>query len=361
MILSGKRLLLALPFVLQFLYVLQGIFSFPYATGDAYASWIFKGNLWYLFGWQGLANFLQDPVFTYIRPGYPLLLPLAIVGIYSLVGGVQELAVLGLYPLIYLVMIILLYRLLKPLIGKWGAYLAAFFWATTPVIERHAGRFETGFADLPLSLTLFVGTVGMWQGVRTKRGWWFVLGGLFLAASAHLKYEGVLWIVSLALAGVITFSWPKAQRLLLSLLVAFGSILPWFLFAQSHRLALYYRTDLGSLAESGRLVRLGWLIQAFGGQIIAWPQWGLTLLGIGGLLVFLAGKLWRSNYRWLMLALVFQVFGFSLVYVISESEIQGHVAVTLYRLLIQLLPILLWVSFAGVFGKNNGKLTRQTH
>jgi hypothetical protein len=358
MILSVKRLALALPFVVQFLYVLQGVFSFPYATGDAYSVWIFKGNLWYLFGWQGLADFLQDPSFAYIRPGYPLLLPLGIVGIYSLVGGVVELAVLGLYPLLYLVMIILLYRFLKPMVGKWGAYLAAFLWATTPVIERHAGRFETGFADLPLSLTLFVGTIGLWQGVRTKRRWWFVLGTLFLAASAHLKYEGVLWIVSLAVAGVVTFGWPKARRLFVPLLVALASILPWFLFAQSRHLALYYRTDWGSLVDPGHLARLGSLIRAVAGQIVAWPQWGLTLLGVGGLLVILAGRLWRSNYRWLLLALGFQVLGFSLIYVISESEIGGHVAVTLYRLLIQLLPILLWVTFADVSGKNDAKTSR---
>lgn len=353
---SFKKVVLALPFVLQFLYVLQGIFVFPFATGDAYSSWIFKGNILYLFGWQGFLDFLKDPNFYYIHAGYPILFPLLVSSIYRLVGGVQELAVLAIYPLLYLMMIVFLYRLLKPLLGEWWAYLAAFFWSTTPIIERHAGRFEAGFVDLPLSLVMLVSAVGLWRGVFSKNKLWLGVSAICLALGANLKYEGALWVVNLFLAGLLSLNKGQLRRLLVPVSVGILSIVPWLIVIKTQNFPLLYVANLNRLVEPSYWLRIGLIIRTFLNQVPLLSRWSLGLLALTILIALKLRRLRLSRSRLLGLAIAFQLVGYSLIFVVTPLDLAGQLESSFYRLLIQIWPLLLWLGLDQLKGKDEAKI-----
>jgi len=336
MILSWKKLLLALPFAIQFLYVLQGVLAFPYATGDAYGIWFLKAKVLYLSGWPGFLHFLQDSHFTYSHPSYPILLPLIFAGVYILSGQINEWLVMALYPLIYLLLVVLLYRLLKQQINKWWAYIGTFLWATTPVIERAAGRFETGFADLPLSLTILIGTIYSLKFIEKPKWPYLVLAILGLGMAANIKFEGLLWLVSLLIAGLLVRQKKIIRPLGLILIISFMTIIPWLTVVSRYGLELDYAQNLNSVLI--HLPRLPSIVWGWTGEIFKFRRWGLSWLAPLLILVLSWRKIRERPFlKLITLALVMQILGESFIYLVSPIEVTGHLHASLYRLIIQTL------------------------
>lgn len=353
MILGKKRLLLALPLAIQFLYVLQGVFSFPYATGDAYAIWFLKAKVLAKVGWQGFMIFLNSWGFNYANPSYPIALPLFFVAIFRFLGEVNDLALMLLYPFVYLVTAIALYRILRVGVDRWWAWVAVFLWSTFPVVERLAGRGEVGFADLPLSLFMLLGTYYALKFSRTGFPMVFVFAVFWLGLAANTKFEGALWVLSLLLSSLISLGLKKAKRILWVSVVSLILVLPWLFFIYSQNLPLVYFNSGNNLLNLSRLARLPGMFVYSAGEFLRFERWGVGLLGLGVTTVLLSRRILRSPFRPVFLAILMQMGGYLFIYLISPAPVASHMSVTWYRVLAQLLPLLFWLDFTVFKAKKN--------
>ena len=338
-----KKLILALPFIIQFLYIVQGIFTSPFATGDAYAIWFLKAKILYLGGWDGFIDFLKNPELGYSHPAYPIFLPLLFASIYKIIGQVNETVILFLYPLVYLGIIFFLYRILKKAAGFKWAYLAAFLWGTIPIIERHSGRFEAGFADLFLAGAILVGTFYAIEFTKTGSKKNLIFAVLGLGIGANIKFEGVLWLLSLFLASPF---YKRKIRVKLSLPIFLSAlaIAPWLFFIYKHQIGLDYFGQNNPI----KWQKLPIILTYFLKEIFKIKRWGLGLISLFTLIALKWRRLWASDMSLVFVAIVVQFVGFGLIYLMSPVEVLGHLDVSFYRLIIQVLPLLFWVGFKDI-------------
>lgn len=94
--------------LINFLYVLSGVFHYPLQSIDVYSIWLFKAKAFYLFGFPN-SEFWRN--YSYSHPHYPVLLPVVFSCIYKLFGSLNEIYVLIIYPFLYLLILYLFYKL----------------------------------------------------------------------------------------------------------------------------------------------------------------------------------------------------------------------------------------------------------
>lgn len=305
-----KRLILFLLTVLtiaQVIYVITGLVANPFATGDAYAIWYLKAVAISHGGY---------PLIAYSHPEYPWLWPLFL----ALLGNNERLY-RWLSPLVFMGIVWLSYRLVAEKRGLfWGA-TAAFSASSVMALERLGGRGEVGFADLPLALSFLLGFY-----VAFKKKVNYPLLGLVWAMAANIKIEGLLgallfalifrpknktfWLIFLPL----TLCWPVVAWKL-GLKTIYGDGLS--LFAWS-RLPTVAELLVKSLADFGR----------FG----LWPI-------IGGFSFIIARTTpWLKKAQFWLVAFL-GLIAFS--YLFTPLDIKGHWEVSFYRIIVQVLPIII--------------------
>jgi len=335
-----KKLILALSFVIQFLYIIQGVLTSPFATGDAYAIWFLKAKVLYLGGWGGFVDFLKNPEFAYNHSAYPIFLPLLFASIYKLIGQVNEIVILSLYPLVYLGIIFFLFKILKKEVGFRWAYLAVFLWGTVPIVERHAGRLEAGFADFFLAAAILVGTFYAIEFTKTSSKKNLIFAVLGLGIGANIKFEGALWLLSLFLASLFC---KKKIRVKLSLPIFLSAlaIVPWLFFIYKQHIGFDYLGQNSLI----KWQKLPIILTYFLKEIFKIKRWGLALISLFTLIALKWRWLRVSKLKLVFTAIVIQFIGFGLIYLMSPIEISGHLDVSFYRLIVQVLPLLFWVGF----------------
>src|ERR1035437_2498390 len=113
----AKYLLLFL-ILLNIVYAFSGAYFYPLASIDAVGIWLLKAKFFYLSHEFPLA-LLKNPYFMYSHPHYPVLLPFIFSVFYSILGAVKEPIIVLIYPLTFIAVLFILYKLLRECgIGK---------------------------------------------------------------------------------------------------------------------------------------------------------------------------------------------------------------------------------------------------
>lgn len=316
-----------------------GCWASPEGDWDAWAIWNLRARFLHRGGDAWAETF--SPLIPWSHPDYPLLVPLTVARGWSFAGETPLVpqCVGGLFTFGTVALLVATLTLLR---GATQGLLAGC------VLLGTVGFIDLGhaqYADVPLGYYLLAtASVLVLHDRHPSRGL-LVLAGFLAGCAAWTKNEGALFVV--AVVGVRLLS---ARRDVPALLL--GLLLPLALLAH-FKLTLAPPNDL--VAEASRpalFARLSDLWRYL--EIAGWFVQYLLLLGPGAIVVLFAYGLlvgWRQDSSAVRVGLVLAVMlaGYFVVYLNSPWEsVAQHIATSLDRLLLQLLPMALLGFFLVV-------------
>jgi hypothetical protein len=319
---------------------------------DGFDFYFFKARAFFTDG-TVIRYYASPGMFLFSLPAHPPLIPLAVTWLYLVMGGVEEHAVLLLWPALYVSLVLAFFgfirRHARRVFAIW--YTLAFALIATELAKAAA---EPSFTDFPLALYLFLAVGSLWtwnRGGRTEHAW-LVVGGIFLGAAALTKEEGlvasaVVLFVSLLFpasgAGRLLRWWPTAVTAVVWLVV----VSPWIYLRFRHALPVETVSLTGSAGSVLR--RVPTIVVGLAGRsavhvipaaVLLVAMWAaraanrkrlISLVSAGGL--FLTG------------ILLGQLAGDVLGMATSRVEVHLQLQIAGTRLLSQLLPVFLFALF----------------
>ncbi len=213
----------------------------PLQAWDSWSIWARKGTL--LFEYNHLPTaFFTSPVYAFMHPDYPLLLPLYEASWFRVVGSADT---QSLHAWFWILFVAFLWatayvssRVARPMI--WAPLVGLL--AVTPEIWT---QLMSMYADVPMGLFLMIGVLllGLWIAGNRRRD--LAVSMILLAAAASTKNEGLTAAGStLAVALVVTFVAPtpgfSRRRALAPLVIAIAAfavmVAPWRLWLAIHHI-----------------------------------------------------------------------------------------------------------------------------
>lgn len=186
---------------------------------DGIATWLLQAKAFYYIG--GLKMSLYDFTRFDSPPGIGLFLS----SFYTMVGGVKDRDALLIFSAFYLATLFVLYGTLREFTSRRCSLVFVFLFATLQPVIRQAGRFEAGYADLPLSYFFLLATSLLMLYQKKRQPALLALGSLFAGFSCFIKNEGAMFFLIYSLLALsMVFSIKKGHmNYLLTGLVAFAS------------------------------------------------------------------------------------------------------------------------------------------
>ncbi|MCI5123199.1 MAG: hypothetical protein D3925_01660 [Candidatus Electrothrix sp. AR5] len=259
----------------------------------------------------------------------------------------------------------------------WGAFFLFFcVWEVVDIVREQCRSLTAGllagallvsipnvpllaswsYAEAPLWLMMTCGLACFlrWQSGTGRDG--VVIIGLFAAAAAYTKNEGILFVV---LLGVLFFLSGRSSLRAASIYVLTFVLcyLLWWYWTR-----IYH--DLGSHATSGLHLDAGSLHQAaeripHAGEAIfkMWRdirQWNIVGFGIAPALLWALFRLRHEKHHLLNLLLpVGMLAGYLVVILLHSNEIYWQIGTAWNRLTVQVLPLLLIILVCLYFSPGN--------
>jgi hypothetical protein len=331
-----KYLLLFL-ILLNIIYAFVGAYFYPLSSIDAVGIWLLKAKFFYLSSSFPL-EFLKNISFVYSHPHYPLLLPFIISVFYFLLGGVKEQLIIFIYPLTFIAILFILYKLLRKLdFGQILSLTFTYVYSMFSPLLAQAGRKHAGEADIFILLTnllvVFI-ALKIFKNKHKNLGTFLIV--LIIMIASQIKLEGIFLIVTLIFLPIT-----RKTKLIAGII----SLIPFLIWNFA---AFYLRlpNDFGFLIPP--LKEISFRIFAISGYVlfemikvnnwyIFWPVFVLSIILIKTKNDFLRKFIIPS---FLVISALY--FG---VYVFSSISPEGYVPSSIDRVLIQISPyFFLWFA-----------------
>jgi hypothetical protein len=322
---------------------------------DGYSIWQLKAQA---FIHDGNLSVLRDAHYSsYAHLDYPLLVPLQTWWIGTNAGGYREAWAQLIGLLFALDLLVLFIAFAKRWVRREPLLLGSALLVTLPVFIQHA---TSGFADIEmagylLAMAMFLARVIV-GGERKQSA---ALAWMF-ASVVVVKNEGLLAAVA-GLAVILAMWWRELPRnparfvlAALAALAASISYLPWLAFKRAWHLT-------NDILEGGAKPRLtAGVILSRAETIVAGfvrclaqigPRsgaWGLLIILLPlGLSQTIKKRVSICGPLWLLCAC--QTVGYALIYLITPHDLRRHIASSVDRLLLHLVPTLLLAALIGTF------------
>lgn len=354
-------------------YAATGVWRYGSQHIDAYGIWMLKAKA--IHEERGIPfGFLRDPAYAYSHQTYPLLLPVLLsLGEWTL----------WLYPMAYVMILLLLYRIFR---NENQSHLSSLAWTTAasfmgPLIAQ-GGRMHVGLADIWICLLVVLCMV-----FSQRKQWWGVVGAVMIASM--VKTEGIFLIAFLFFTpGVNQWRFPNTPGVL-RILIALTPFLVWQVMVRMWGLpsdVVFGWPGFGELFHRAMIVVVG-----VGKEMMNWRNW-YVIWPLFWLNIFLyfpqfanqrarlpKGVRLRALFAGISekqrrednslgkqpvslkkgdkfgMTLIFMTLGYVAVYLFADMDTAGYVASSIDRIMLQLLP-LWWIQICGnmtVKGKNN--------
>lgn len=310
--------------LIQIFYVAFGLVVNPYSTGDAYAIWFLKAKA--ISDSSNLADFvsfLKDTRYIYSHPEYPLLWPILLSGV-----GKTTSAWMFVYPIIFSLLIYFSYKIVSEKTNRLSGLLAAFSVSTVITLERMAGRYEVGFADLPLAL-FFLLTCYVY--LKNRINW--PLLALLMGLTANIKFEGLL-----AMLIFVFLVKPKEKMfwVIFTPLLVFWPIVTSFLHLQN-----IYSDNLSMIFILDNVERLPTILVLLAKEVLNWRNYGLWLV------IFFSSLFLRGDKKNKVIAIWTSIYLLCLAasYFFTPLPIVSHWNTSFYRIVTAMMPIIIVNSF----------------
>ncbi len=290
--------------------LLCAAFQQPHGGWDAWAIWNTKAKFIASDSW----NQLFSPHLAWMHPDYPLLLPLIIAGMWTLLGTATHLIPLAIAVLFSWS----LYLLVKHWVGLWPALLMI----SLPAFIRWSG---SQYADIPLALFLLL---GLWFLYKQK----FLFSGLAFGLAIFTKNEGMMYFILILVTFLLVFR--NFKPVASMLLGASPGIIPLFIIKH-----LAPTNEFLAHAPTLSMERFPLVLNGFAHEFLTWKEWGLFWFAVVALFVLLPKKTSWSRFFSLFLGLC--CVAFFLIYLATPQDVTWHIATSFNRLLIQILPVII--------------------
>jgi len=338
----------ALPPGLLFLVLLPAFtlaLTTPLPGWDGLAIWGFKGRIFFVEDRIPLEYF-KDPVTSYSHPEYPLHLPLLLAGLAKFIGRWEDSLLLAVAPVFYASLLLLLYGTIRL---SWRPWYALLILAGVAPLPGLFGHIPVGYADLPLT-TYVAGTLAgltLWLS-RGERGA-LSIAALSAGLGGWTKNEGLMLLL---VCWVVAWIWaPRSRQPRGQLMVAFGLALsialPWHFF----RLIQGIPTEPFAAQGLWQLQRIPVIIMAMGREMAAFGHWGgvwIVAVAVSFSWPWLSRKAGNPVGGFFSAVLLSGLAAYVGVYALTPRDLGWHLATSLDRLLLHLLPAAALVVGTGI-------------
>lgn len=336
----------------------------PQHLWDERASFAIKG----IVAWEDHtihSRDLADPNFVQYHPRYPLLIPLAELHVYSLLGTVDDRLSKLIFPLLYLGMTLTMIGVLQRQFSEGTAHLFGLLVATIPSLAPWEYGFPCGQADAPTACYHGSSVLYLWIAWRQissddPTGWFrsALLAGLCGALAAFTKDEGISYLLVDGFATLLVIAISRHRKLAIGVIATvFGVagllLVPWFLHRRGLPLtteANYFgRISLNAILDSR--ANLEWQIPHLIRRMIwEWRTWGLQwwLMIFGAIAV--PRRLLTAPQLLLLLDVVGSLLSLMLAGILAATEVSEHVGGSSHRYLMQIAPVAILFA-AGQLGQ----------
>lgn len=313
---------------------------------DGYSIWQLKAKALTVDGSLDILH--QSGRFAYAHLDYPLLVP-AQTWWLSVSAGVYSQRWAQLAGIAFALDIAaILHATLRRMCGWEVALLGVALLATLPQLTAHA---TSGFADIEMAAYFLLLAVSLLELQATPDRSSFILLVLSLAGIVLVKNEGLLAAASAILAVLALRRLAMAAAALAAAAIAYA---PWLWI----KLSLGLKNDVLQPAGGRRLTAriLAWRIgYALAGMLLeivrTGPRaggWGLiAVLFLLGAAACVAGHNRSAGPIWLLCCL--QLCGYYLIYLITPHPLGGHMASSVDRLWLHVIPALTLAALLCLF------------
>jgi len=316
----------------------------PFGGWDALATWNLKAR-YLAFGGADWTEVIRCGL-----ADYPLLLSGAIARIWYDAGHASPLAPALIGALFTFATAGLLIGGLRRLRGPMAGWLGGTLLLATPSFLKHGAR---QYADIPVAFfilaTVVLLTVSAKQRGENRSSWGFIaLAALFAGFAAWTKNEGELLVAVLAL--VLLVGSGRGRHL--SALVA--GLTPALVCLAYFKVAIAPANDLvagqdhstwGKLLDPRRYARIA---EAFAVQALTAGEAVFPSLALYGWLNRCARPRLEPWLRPAAALLALMTIGYFFVYVTTPHDLAWHLRTSLDRLVLQLLPGIVFVAIAAL-------------
>jgi len=315
---------------------------------DGLLVWEIKARLAYLNNGVIPISYFSDPTRQWTHPEYPLLLPLTEAYLYSWLDRCDQGLVKLVFPLFYVIALMLLYVGGSRIGGqRWRGFLSAFLLFFVPLTIIGDGSVSSGYADFPIAVFYLASVMYLMEYVKTGSKGGLYISGCLSALLPWVKQEGLVLWLCLATITTIKVLQRREMKLLLFLLLLgvllFGG---WRVFLGIIEVPIgrdFLPFDLMTLWSN--LDRGEVIVKAAVKEMMNWRHWSLLWMGMLLALPFL----FMTNSRRkqpvvLLLTVIIPIILYLGTYLFSAwSPFIGHINCSLSRLLLQVSLVALLI------------------
>jgi hypothetical protein len=229
------------------------------------------------------------------------------------------------------------------------------FWGTPTVVTEGARE----LADVPLAYFFLATGVLIYLYFVHRKAGLLVLAGFTAGLAAWMKNEGSVFVIAAAVGLAIAFLREKPWRVLLW--YAVGLVIPlaivlYFKFFLAPPSDVLSNGPARSIAQALDLARHAEILGAFWNELLTFGGWTLMAQPIGIMIVLLVYLLltrtpltrkYRPIFTAVFVMLAIQMLGYYAVYVITPYDLQWHLGFSIFRIFLQVFPLIAFVVFSS--------------
>lgn len=304
-------------------YVLLEATIRPVAGWDPFATWLMTGKAFYI------DRTIDSSIYTYMNYDIPPFIGLFVAFGYIVLGQVNDTTVLLFFSSFYIAILLLFYFTSRKYISSRYALLFTFLLATIQNLIRHAGKFDVGYADLPLAFYFFASSILLLLFLQSRSIKTLILLSFFLGTGALIKNDGVPFFLFVEMIGIFfAIRWGKYKYIL--------AAFPGFLLFGAWQMYKVIFSVQESYLFHGTIdvARVPAILLEMGKEFLNVRRWNISWL------IFFVSLIKTSDFsaKILILILLFQLFSYLFVYMVTPIGI-SQIKNSFDRLLIHLVPI----------------------
>jgi hypothetical protein len=320
------------------LYVVTGALLHPLQSEDAIGIWFLKAKAFYIEG--GFPNqFLHDVNYIYSHQQYPLGLPFFLFLIYQLAGGVKENIALAVYPVLYVGIIFLAYKVMRKKVSSTHALIFTYIYSMLSPLIAGGGRILAGNADIFIVLIEWLIIYLLYKKIRLLKDYIFIVFLVIIAS--QIKLEGV-FLSSILL--VLPISRKHKVSLFTISLIPF---LIWVFTVWILKIPSDTHVVLPNMYEF--FIRLIVVILGILKELVNINNW-YFFWPLVGLVIFMKEKISAQMTKILLPSYRIMMFLYVLVYMFSSTDTYKYINSSFDRILFQHSAIVFLFFFEKTLG-----------
>lgn len=313
----------------------------PVSGWDAWVSWFMGGKAFYVDG------HIKPEFIKYVDYDYPPLINLMITFPSIMLGKFNDQLTLLLFTFFYFSLLIIFYYTAKKYTSQRLALLFTFMLAVTQNFIRQAGRYDVGYADLPLSYYFFLVMSLILQVNKKISNKDLIIINLFLGVGALIKNEGLTFLLIIQGYLIVNIIKVKKYKKFVYLLIGLIILFIWEIFKYENNLP-------GSYLTRGvfNISRMPVILQEVLKEMFNLQRW--NLIWPAYFISILISRFTRTTFLLIIMPML-QLSIYLFVYFITPLDLILHIRSSFDRLLIHIAPmIILFICIAF-----NNLLTRE--